>query len=104
MVSYWANFSQYFTELSSRHTSIFSFQDDNLSKYKWIFTKLGMYIGIVEVWFGNANGQSSSFYLPATCPYFRFKAITGVNISRFSPKLGMRIYIVEILLANFVKF
>ena len=27
----------------------FSFPDDNLSKHQWIFTKLGMYIDIVEI-------------------------------------------------------
>ena len=29
--------------------SDFSFPDDNLSKYQWIFTKLGMCIDIVEI-------------------------------------------------------
>ena len=38
----------------------FSFTDDNLSKIQWIFTKLGMCIDIVEIWFGIANGQISS--------------------------------------------
>ena len=38
----------------------FSFPDDNLSKHQWIFTKLGMCIDIVEIWFGIANGQISS--------------------------------------------
>ena len=33
------------------------FSDVNLSKYQWVFTKLGMCIGIVEIWFGIANGQ-----------------------------------------------
>ena len=32
-------FQQFLTELSSRDTSIFSFQDDNFSKCQWIFTK-----------------------------------------------------------------
>ena len=36
---------------------VFSFPDDNLSKCQWIFTKLSMCIGIVEVWFGIANGK-----------------------------------------------
>ena len=31
--------------------------DDNLSKRQWIFSKLGMCIDIVEIWFGIANGQ-----------------------------------------------
>ena len=57
----------------------FSFPDDNLSKHQWIFTKLGMCIDIVEIWFGIANGQiSSNFYgyLLKTRPYFRFQMIT----------------------------
>ena len=39
------------------------------SKCQWIFTKLGMCIDIVEIWFGIAYGQISSIfdsYLPAT--------------------------------------
>ena len=28
------------------------FPDDNLSKLQWIFTKLGVCIDIVEIWFG----------------------------------------------------
>ena len=42
---------------SVRPSVRFSFPDDNLSKYQWIFFKLGMYIYIVEIWFGIANGQ-----------------------------------------------
>ena len=45
------------------------FLDDNLIKRQWIFTKLGMCIEIVEIWFGIADGQiSSNFYgyLPET--------------------------------------
>ena len=44
------------------------FPDDNLSKHQWIFTKLSMCIDIVEVWFGNANGQISSNFDGAICP------------------------------------
>ena len=36
------------------------FPDDNLSKHQWIFTKLGMCIDIMEIWFGISNGQISS--------------------------------------------
>ena len=32
-----------------------SFPDDNLSKH-WIFTKFGLCIDIVEIWFGIADG------------------------------------------------
>ena len=37
-----------------------SFRDDNLSKHQWIFTKFGLCIDIVEIWFGIADGQISS--------------------------------------------
>ena len=33
------------------------FLDDSLNKHQWIFTKLGMCIDIVAIWFGIANGQ-----------------------------------------------
>ena len=72
-------FRQFLTELPARDKPIFSFPDDNLSKHQWIFTKFGMCIDIVEIWFGIANGQISSIfdgYLPETRPYFRFQTIT----------------------------
>ena len=42
--------------------------DDNLSKCQWIFTKLGMCIDIVEIWFGIANGQILSNFYGVICP------------------------------------
>ena len=42
--------------------SIFSFQEDNLSKCQRIFTKLSVCIDIVEIWFGIVNGQISSIF------------------------------------------
>ena len=42
------------------------FPDDDLSKHQWIFTKLGMCIDIVEIWFGIANGQILMDYV--ICP------------------------------------
>ena len=44
--------------------SIFLYLDDKFSKYRyyWIFTKPGMCIDIVEIWFGIANGQISSIF------------------------------------------
>ena len=42
-------FRQFLTELSDRDMSIFSFPDNNLSKYHWIFTKLSLCIDIVEI-------------------------------------------------------
>ena len=91
-------FRQFLTELSARDTSIFSFPDDNLSEYQWIFTKLGICIDIVEIWFEMINGQISSIldsYLPATRPYFRFRMITSKYRWVFT-KLGIYIDIVEI--------
>ena len=40
--------------------SVFLFPDDNLSKCQWIFTKFGVCIDIVKIWFGIVNGQISS--------------------------------------------
>ena len=42
-------------------TSVFSFQDNNLSKSQWIFTKLDMCIDIVEIYFGIANCTWTNF-------------------------------------------
>ena len=39
--------------------SVFSFLDDNFSKYQWIFTKLDMIIDIAKSCFGIANWQIS---------------------------------------------
>ena len=50
-------YSKFLSEASARNTSDFSFPDDNLSKYQWTFTKLGVCIGVVEPWFGITNGQ-----------------------------------------------
>ena len=34
------------------HPSVFSFPNNNLSKYQWIFTKLGTWIDILKCCFG----------------------------------------------------
>ena len=60
MLSSWSYVCQS-VSLSVR-PSVFSFPDDNLSKYQWIISKLGMCIDIVEIWFGIANGQMSSIF------------------------------------------
>ena len=57
-----AKFRQFFTELSARDTFVFLFQDNNLSKSQWIFTKLEMCIDIVEIWFGIAFGYITSIF------------------------------------------
>ena len=50
------------------HFVRFSLPDDNLTKLWWIFTKLGMCIDFVEIWFGIANGQISSNFYGVICP------------------------------------
>ena len=49
---------QSWSVFDSGHTSVFSFLDNSLSKYQWIFTKLCMCIDIGEL----ANGQISSVF------------------------------------------
>ena len=48
-------------------------------KNYWLFTKLGVCIDSVEIWFGIADGQILLIfgsYLPATHLYFHFWTIT----------------------------
>ena len=56
-------FCLFFTELSAHNTSVFYFQDNNLSKSQLIFTKFDMCIYIVENCFGTAHCQISSIFL-----------------------------------------
>ena len=88
----------------SRWTSVYpsiriSFPDDNLSKHQWIFTKLGMCIDIVEIWFWIANRQSSSTFDGVICPRhvqnFRFRTITS-NCQGILTKLDTCIDIKEV--------
>ena len=55
---------------------IFSFPDDNVSKYQGILTKLAICIDIKEIWFGIANGQISLNFYGVIClrdtPIFSF--------------------------------
>ena len=61
--SQWANFVMFWhIKLPSHHIFVYSFSDNNVSKYQWIFTKLGICIDIVEIWFGIANGQISLIF------------------------------------------
>ena len=71
-------FHQFLMELSARDTPIFLFPDDNLSKNQWIFTKLGMCIDIVEIWFGIANGQISSIFDGIICPRHAHIFVSGL--------------------------
>ena len=56
MVSCWSPSVRPSLRQSIVRPSVFSFPDDNLSKWQLIFTKLSMCIDIVEIWFGIANG------------------------------------------------
>ena len=66
MVSPWSSVSPS-VHPSYIRLSVRSFPDDNLSEDQWIFTKLGMCIDIVEIWFGIANGQISSIFYGVIC-------------------------------------
>ena len=55
-------YRQFLTELSACDISAFLCPHDNLSKYQWIFTKHGMCIDIVEIWFWIAVGQILSIF------------------------------------------
>ena len=57
--------------------SSFSFPVDNLSKRKWIFTKFGICIDIMEVWFGIANGQISLNIDGVICPRHAHIFVSG---------------------------
>ena len=95
-------FPKILKELSAGDMPIFLFLDNNLSKHQWIFTKLGMCIDILEIWFGIANGQISSNFEVVTnvsardMPIFSFR---DDNLSKYQgilTKLGICIDIKEI--------
>ena len=76
--------------------SIFLFLDDNLNKCQWIFTKLSMYVDIVEIWFVIADGQISLILdrvicLFSCCPsvhlHFCLLMIIWLNVNEFLPNL-----------------
>ena len=68
--------------------SLFSFPDDNFSKYQWIFTNL---VCVLILWRSGLGLLMGKFhpifdsYLPTACPYFHSRMITLVNINGFSP-------------------
>ena len=77
MVSRWTSVCLSVSRISVRLSVRFSFPDDNLSKHQWIFTKRGMCIDIVEIWFGIANGQISSNFYRVICPRHAHNFISG---------------------------
>ena len=70
-------FRHFLTGLSAHDTSVFSFPDDNFSKYEWIFTKRGICIDIVESWFEIADGQIWSVFDRVICPQHVHIFISG---------------------------
>ena len=60
--------SSILTELSARNTSIFYFQDNNLCKSQWSFTKFGVCIDIMKSCLWIAHGQISSMSDRVICP------------------------------------
>ena len=82
--------------LSISRTSVcISFPDDNLSKRQWIFTKFGLCIDVVEIWFGIANEQISSNIAQDT-PIFLFPDNNFSMCQGILTKLGTYIDIREI--------
>ena len=68
--------------------SVFSFPEDNSSKCQGIFTKLGIFINTVEIWFGIANRHISSNFDGVICPrHVRIFIITWANVNGFWPNL-----------------
>ena len=86
--------------VSARPSSVrFSFPDDNLSKHQWIFTKLGMCIDIVDIWFGIANGQISSIFTELSALDTPIHSFLDDNLSKYQGiliKLAICIDIKEI--------
>ena len=68
MVSGWTSVCLSVRQLYVRSSVRFSFPDANLSKHQWIFTRLGLCIDIVEIWFEIVNGQVSSNSDGVICP------------------------------------
>ena len=55
-------FRQFLTELSAHDISVSSFLDDNISKYQWIFIKLGMCTDNVEIpYYAGPKLQTAQF-------------------------------------------
>ena len=80
-------------------SSCISFPDDNLSKHQWIFTKLGMGIDIVAVWFGIANGQIHKNFAELSAgdtPIFSFLYDTLSKCQWIFTRFSICIHIVEI--------
>ena len=77
MISRWMSVRPSVLHLSVPLSVRVSFPDDNLSKYQWIFTKLGLSIDIVEIWSGIANEQILSNFDEVICPRYIHIFVSG---------------------------
>ena len=93
-----------FVRLSVRLSYVYpsasiSFPVYNLSNHRWIFTKLGMCIDIVEIWVSIAYGQISLIFDKVTARQMTIVSFPDDNLSEYQwifIKLGKCIDIVEI--------
>ena len=79
--------------------SEFSFTDYNLSKCQWIFTKLGVCIDIVEIWFWIVMGKFCQFLTELSACNRSVFSFTDDNLSKCQwifTKLSVCIDIIEI--------
>ena len=70
-------FCQICTELSARHTPIFSFSDDNLNKQQGSLTELAICIDLKAICFGIANGKIWSNFYGVICPRHAHIFVSG---------------------------
>ena len=73
---------QFLTDLSARDMSIFSFLDNNFIKCQWIFTRLGMCIDIVKIWFWIVNEQIWSILTELSAYYKSVFYFQDNNLSK----------------------
>ena len=64
--------------------------------YQWLFTKLGVFIDIVEICFGIADRQILSIFDRVICPGHVHILIPGRYLTKYLCKLGVCIDIVNI--------
>ena len=78
-----AKYRLFWTELSARNTSVFYFQNNNLSKSQWIFTKFDICVYIVRSALGLLIGKFRQFLTELSA---RDMIIAGYYLSRFIHK------------------
>ena len=78
-------FSQFLTVFCPPHIRI-SFLDDNLRKSQWIFSKLGLCIDIIEVWFWTAYEETLLIFDRVICPPHDSGGVLSLHVFIFSIK------------------